>query len=39
VNLDTIEEWKKEMVEKYSREKDKKYLQKIKEFKSKQKDE
>ncbi len=34
-NLDVIEEWKKDMVEKYNREKDKNYLQKIKEYRLK----
>lgn len=31
-NLDIVEEWKKEMVQKYNRQKDKEYLQKINEF-------
>ena len=39
VNINVIEEWKKEMVKKYNREKDKKYLKQIKEYKTKQKDE
>lgn len=31
-NLDIVEDWKKEMVKKYGRQKDKEYLKKIKEF-------
>lgn len=39
VNLDVIEEWKKDMIKNYNREKDKYYLQKIFEYRLKQKDE
>ncbi len=35
VNLDTTEEWKEYMYKKYNREKDKKYLEKIKKYKTK----
>ncbi len=38
-NLDILEEWKIKMVEKYNREKDKVYLEKIREYKLKQKNE
>ncbi|PLX27230.1 hypothetical protein C0583_04300 [Candidatus Parcubacteria bacterium] len=38
-NLDVCEEWKERMVKKYNREKDKKYLIKIKKYRAKQKDE
>lgn len=31
-NLDIVEDWKKEMVKKYGRQKDKEYLEKIKKF-------
>lgn len=31
-NLDIVEDWKKEMVKKYNRQKDREYLEKIKEF-------
>ncbi|MFZ4648307.1 MAG: hypothetical protein ACOYMB_01580 [Patescibacteria group bacterium] len=34
-NLDIVEEWKKEMVRKYDRQKDKDYLEKIKEWRHK----
>ena len=39
VNLDMLKEWKERMVKEYNREKDKIYLEKIKKYKSKQKDE
>jgi len=38
-NLDVIEEWKRDLVKKYNREKDREYLHKISEYRLKQKDE
>ena len=38
-NLEILEEWKEKMIKEYNREKDKIYLEKIKKFKSKLKDE
>ena len=34
-NLDIVEEWKREMVKRYDRQKDKDYLQKIQDFRQK----
>lgn len=34
-NLDIVEEWKREMVKRYDRQKDKDYLQKIQDFRKK----